>query len=110
MKTVGSPDNCMAGLVKSASLRKWVVLGIGGVKALRALGIATDVYHFNEGHALFASLNWSGKSLAAGMDHDAALAATRKKLYLLHIPLWCKAMRIPLADRLLYMGADNGST
>ena len=31
-----------------------MVLGIGGVKALRALKIPVDVYHFNEGHALFA--------------------------------------------------------
>nr|WP_290936087.1 alpha-glucan family phosphorylase [Haliscomenobacter sp.] len=31
-----------------------IVLGIGGVRALRKLGIAVDVYHFNEGHALFA--------------------------------------------------------
>ncbi len=31
-----------------------MVLGIGGVRALRALGIEVDVYHFNEGHALFA--------------------------------------------------------
>jgi len=29
-----------------------IVLGIGGVKALRALGIDVDVYHMNEGHAL----------------------------------------------------------
>ena len=31
-----------------------IVLGIGGVKALRALGLKVDIYHFNEGHALFA--------------------------------------------------------
>jgi len=29
-----------------------IVLGIGGVKALKALGIEVDVYHMNEGHAL----------------------------------------------------------
>ncbi len=29
-----------------------IVLGIGGVKVLRALGIDVDVYHMNEGHAL----------------------------------------------------------
>ena len=31
-----------------------MVLGIGGVRALRALGINPHVFHFNEGHALFA--------------------------------------------------------
>ncbi len=29
-----------------------IVLGIGGVKALQALGIEVDIYHMNEGHAL----------------------------------------------------------
>ena len=33
-----------------------VVLGIGGVRALRALGISPTVYHMNEGHAAFLSL------------------------------------------------------
>ncbi len=31
-----------------------MILGIGGVKALRTLGIEIDKYHFNEGHAAFA--------------------------------------------------------
>lgn len=31
-----------------------IILGIGGVRALRKLGIEVDLYHFNEGHALFA--------------------------------------------------------
>jgi starch phosphorylase len=33
-----------------------VVLGIGGVRALRALGIYPSVYHMNEGHSAFLSL------------------------------------------------------
>jgi len=33
-----------------------MVLGIGGVKALRKLGLEVDLYHFNEGHAVFAGL------------------------------------------------------
>ncbi len=33
-----------------------VVLGIGGVRALRALGIHPTVFHMNEGHAAFLSL------------------------------------------------------
>lgn len=31
-----------------------ILLGIGGVRALRALGISVDEYHFNEGHPVFA--------------------------------------------------------
>ncbi|MEH2259028.1 hypothetical protein [Nostoc sp.] len=33
-----------------------VVLGIGGVRALHALGIEPSVYHLNEGHAAFCTL------------------------------------------------------
>lgn len=33
-----------------------IVLGIGGVKAMRALQIPIDVYHFNEGHAALAAI------------------------------------------------------
>lgn len=36
-----------------------VVLGIGGVKALQALGIEPAVYHLNEGHAAFCLLELS---------------------------------------------------
>ena len=30
------------------------MLGVGGVRLLRALDLPVDVYHFNEGHAVFA--------------------------------------------------------
>ena len=33
-----------------------IVLGVGGVRVLRALNIPVDVYHFNEGHAVFAGI------------------------------------------------------
>src|ERR1700730_4118110 len=37
-------------------IRQEIVLGIGGVRALDALGIRPDVYHMNEGHSAFLSL------------------------------------------------------
>ncbi len=37
-------------------LAQEIVLGVGGVRLLHALGEAVDVYHFNEGHAVFAGL------------------------------------------------------
>ena len=37
-------------------LKQEVVLGIGGLRALRALGIRTPVYHLNEGHASLLTL------------------------------------------------------
>jgi starch phosphorylase len=37
-------------------LRQEIVLGIGGVRALRALGIEASAYHMNEGHSAFSAL------------------------------------------------------
>ena len=37
-------------------MRQEMVLGIGGVKALRALGIEAEVFHMNEGHSAFLAL------------------------------------------------------
>jgi len=37
-------------------LRQEIMLGIGGVRALRALGITPKIYHMNEGHSAFLAL------------------------------------------------------
>ena len=37
-------------------LKQEMLLGIGGIRALRALGVEVDVYHCNEGHAAFCGL------------------------------------------------------
>ena len=37
-------------------LKQELLLGVGGIRALRALGINADVYHCNEGHAAFTGL------------------------------------------------------
>lgn len=86
-----------------------MVLGIGGVKALRALGIKTDVYHFNEGHALFAGFELMREKLAAGKTYDEAFAATRNEIvFTTHTPV-VQGNESHYIDRLLYMGADNNS-
>jgi starch phosphorylase len=51
-------------------LAQEIVLGVGGVRLLKLLGEKPDVYHFNEGHAVFAGLEllrqnvFGGKTLA----------------------------------------------
>ena len=41
---------------KDMRIRQEIILGIGGVRALRALGIQPSIYHMNEGHAWFLTL------------------------------------------------------
>src|SRR5436190_1769373 len=43
-------------LYRHGYFRQEIVLGIGGVKALAALGIEAEVYHMNEGHSAFLAL------------------------------------------------------
>lgn len=85
-----------------------MVLGIGGVKALRALKIPVDVYHFNEGHALFAGFELVREKMAKGKPFDKALAASRKEIvFTTHTPV-VQGNESHYIDRLTYMGADNG--
>ncbi len=55
-------------------IRQELVLGVGGVKALRALGIKPGVYHLNEGHSGFAPLEVIRERMNDdGLNFDDAL-------------------------------------
>jgi starch phosphorylase len=59
-------------------LKQEMLLGIGGWRLLRALGIAPDVCHLNEGHAAFAVLERARDFMEeTGQPFNVALAATR---------------------------------
>src|SRR3990170_5002301 len=51
-----------------------IILGIGGVRALRELGYNPQVWHMNEGHSAFLALERVRELVAAGRDFEAALA------------------------------------
>lgn len=54
-------------------IQQEILLGIGGVRALRALGLAPTVWHINEGHAAFQILERCAERVAAGMPFESAL-------------------------------------
>jgi len=56
-------------------IRQEMVLGIGGVRALRALGLLPAVWHMNEGHAAFLVLERLRETMAQGLDAPSALEA-----------------------------------
>ncbi|MCI0747796.1 MAG: alpha-glucan family phosphorylase [Verrucomicrobia subdivision 3 bacterium] len=58
-----------------------ILLGIGGVRFLRALGVQPSVFHMNEGHAAFLALELIRENQAAGMDFEQALAAAKKQCH-----------------------------
>lgn len=87
-----------------------MVLGIGGVRALRALGIETDLYHFNEGHAVLAAIELIREKMDNGVAFEKALKDTRKEVvFTTHTPIKQGNEEHPL-ERLRYMGAFNNLT
>lgn len=87
-----------------------MVLGIAGVRALRALNIPAEVYHFNEGHAVFAGFELLREKLEKGAPFTEALASTKKEVvFTTHTPIIQGNESHPL-NRLMYMGANNGLT
>ncbi len=62
---------------RDTRLAQYALLGIGGVRALRAMGIEPAVFHLNEGHAALAPLELAAESVAEGASFDEALAAAR---------------------------------
>ncbi len=103
-----------------------IVLGLGGVKALEALGIEPTVWHMNEGHSAFLQLERLRREVAAG--HSAAEARERisaNAIFTTHTPVaagneqfdhhlihkylraWCDEVGLEV-DELLGLGHDHG--
>ena len=65
-----------------------ILLGVGGVRALRALGLPVEVYHFNEGHALFAGLELMREAIADGCSMEQAQERVKAKtIFTTHTPV-----------------------
>ncbi len=61
---------------ESTRVRQEMILGIGGVRALRALGLAPAAWHLNEGHAAFLILELMREHMGRGLPYEAAIEAT----------------------------------
>jgi starch phosphorylase len=58
-----------------------VLLGMGGLVLLRALGIKPSVFHINEGHVAFLTLELMREKIARGVPFETALAQTRAECH-----------------------------
>ena len=70
-------------------IRQELLLGVGGVRALRAMGITPGVFHMNEGHSGFAVLEAIRARMSdegIGFD-EAAPAVTREVVFTTHTPV-----------------------
>lgn len=60
---------------QNTRIEQEILLGIGGVRALRAVGLSPTVWHVNEGHAAFSILERCREMTAGGIEFTAALEA-----------------------------------
>src|SRR5881394_309010 len=65
-----------------------VLLGVGGVRLLRMLGVQPSIFHMNEGHAAFLTLELIREKLAAGRSFEEAFAQTKAEcIFTTHTPV-----------------------
>ncbi|HEV2891019.1 MAG TPA: alpha-glucan family phosphorylase [Frankiaceae bacterium] len=86
-----------------------MLLGIGGVRALRAFGAEPEVFHTNEGHAGFLGLERIRRLVQEdGLDWDTALEAVRAgTVFTTHTPVPAGIDRFPADLVAAYFGGDN---
>ncbi|MDD4882697.1 MAG: alpha-glucan family phosphorylase, partial [Gallionellaceae bacterium] len=113
---------------KQTRIQQEIILGVGGVRALKALDIHPTVYHINEGHAAFLVLERVRRKVKNhGLSFQAALEAVAAgTVFTTHTPVpaghdhfvenmvWeyfascCEELGMSKADFLKLGGADHG--
>jgi len=112
---------------RETRIQQEIILGIGGVRALKALNCEPSVFHLNEGHAAFVVLQRIRDLIERGSTFDAALEEIRQStVFTTHTPVpaghdtfpfslvethlaGCWGTLGPNRDRFLALGSyDNG--
>lgn len=77
------------GGTEDTRVRQEILLGVGGLRALKALGITPDACHLNEGHSAFLTVEQLRRHMVEdGLDFDAACAAARaRNVFTTHTPV-----------------------
>lgn len=88
-----------------------MLLSIGGTRALKALGLDIDVYHFNDSHPVLAGIELIREKMDdKGMSFEEAWERTRNKIvFTTHTPV-VAGNEVHEHELLRYMGAYNGLT
>lgn len=112
---------------RDVRLAQYVLLGTGGVRALRAMGIEPGVLHLNEGHAVFAAAEIARSAADDGGDIDDALREVRSRtIFTTHTPVAAgnesfgvadvlataaelRESSVPVTQRVIGLGSADGS-
>lgn len=69
-------------------LKQEIMLGIGGILTLKALGIEKEIYHCNEGHAALINVQRLSDYIESGLTFNQAIEVVRaSSLYTVHTPV-----------------------
>ncbi len=113
---------------KTNRIEQEILLGVGGVRALAAVGLKPTVWHVNEGHAAFLILERIRHLISGGLPYAAALEAVAANVvFTTHTPVpaghdhfseemirhyfsgWCHELGLS-CDQLMALGAEPGKT
>jgi starch phosphorylase len=73
---------------RDTRLAQYALLGLGGIRALRVLGIEPGVVHLNEGHASMAPIEMATEAVTGGRPFVEALDAARQRtVFTTHTPV-----------------------
>jgi starch phosphorylase len=75
---IGDPD---------VRLAQYMLLGVGGVRALEALGIEPGIVHLNEGHAAFVALEMARRESSNGSLQAALEIGRARTVFTTHTPV-----------------------
>jgi starch phosphorylase len=69
-------------------IRQELLLGVGGVRALAALGVEANVFHMNEGHSAFLAIERVRALVEVGVPTDEAIAQVKRtSVFTTHTPV-----------------------
>lgn len=87
-------------------VKQEMILGIGGVRALKALGIKPDIYHFNEGHAILAGIELIREKMDHGLSFEDAWEKTKDQIvFTTHTPVMA-GNESHARELFMYLGAN----
>jgi len=88
---------CLYGGDEELRVQQEAVLGVAGVRALRALNLAPTVWHINEGHAAFSVIERLREHTVGGLPFAAALEAVMAStVFTTHTPVSAGHDRFPI--------------
>jgi len=92
-------------------LQQEIVLGMGGARMAKALGLRINVYHMNEGHAALLTLALLEEQMAGGPEGDASDAdieqVRRKCVFTTHTPVPAGHDRFSTEQAIRILGSER---